>query len=108
MKWGRGGLIIGCNFNMSNKAGRKIRTIGGLCAVAVMCGLARLAADQPAAANLALQASLGGKSKLWLVGDSTLHMYSSTAAKIDASIEFQPVDMAVGGALADVPSDGQK
>ena len=32
------------------------------------------------------------QSKLWLVGDSSLHAYSSTSKKIDATIEFKPTE----------------
>jgi polyisoprenoid-binding protein YceI len=41
-------------------------------------------------APLWAQPSLSPQSKLWLIGDSSLHVYESTATTLNASLSFKP------------------
>lgn len=62
-----------------------IRTIPLLLA-ACLCGLAAPAALAPAFASAPERVAFGPPSKVWLAGDSTLHPYTSTATKFQATV----------------------
>ncbi|MCG3204661.1 MAG: hypothetical protein KCHDKBKB_01376 [Elusimicrobia bacterium] len=55
-----------------------------------LCFSAPVATPEPSTQKPATQVVLAPESKLWLIGDSTLHAYSATATELEFNVDVQP------------------